>query len=149
MWALKYIGRLNNSRQNIRTVAQLVSCSYGANHIQRFLAVDFIKWDMIMLSICISFTRISKTVYLGTIQVLRQHVFDLFRPTHPPYQQTSAFSYTHLKHDVSISSYPPTYKNKAKIRRGWFLLKKTKKVNFNSFFFKKDYPRHYKNQRVL
>ena len=30
-----------------------------------------------------------------------------FRPTHPPYQQTSAFPYIHLKHDVSISSYPP------------------------------------------
>ena len=47
------------------------------------------------------------TFNLGTIQVLRQHVFDLFRPTHPPYQQMSAFLHTYLKHDVSISSYPP------------------------------------------
>ena len=32
-----------------------------------------------------------------------------FRPTHPSYQQMSAFLHTHLKHDVSISSYPPTH----------------------------------------
>jgi hypothetical protein len=42
--------------------------------------------------------------HLGIIQVLRQHVFDLFQ-THPPYQQKLAFVHTHLRHDVNISSY--------------------------------------------
>ena len=37
--------------------------------------------------------------------VLHQHIFDLFRPIHPPYQQRSAFFHSLLKHDVSISSY--------------------------------------------
>ena len=65
---------------------------------------------------------------LKTIQVLRHHVFDSFRPTYL----------------ISISSYPPTYLyiffssiNQAKIRRSLFLLKTNYiHTNFGSFFFK-------------
>ena len=32
---------------------------------------------------------------IGSIQILRNHVFELFRLTHSPYQQTSAFPHTH------------------------------------------------------
>ena len=76
----------------------------------------------------------------GTIQVLSQHALDIFRPTHQPYQQTSAFPYTHFKHDVSISSYPPTYLyifsliNKAKFEK---LLKKEPHKKNQYFFFQK------------
>ena len=51
-----------------------------------------------------------KGAYLGGIQVLRHHDFDLFWPTHPPTLSSDVIiSYTHLNDDVIISSYPPTY----------------------------------------
>ena len=43
---------------------------------------------------------------LGTIQVLRHHDFDLFWPTHPPYQQTPSFPIPTLN---MTSSFPHTH----------------------------------------
>ena len=53
---------------------------------------------------------------MGKINSIRLHAYIQFRDHSSitsacfwPYQQTSAFPYTHLKHDISISSYyPPT-----------------------------------------
>ena len=60
--------------------------------------------------------------------MLRDHSSACFWPfyTHPRYQQTSVFPYIHLKHDVSISSYPPTTHliNIGQVR------KKSIKINF-------------------
>ena len=48
-------------------------------------------------------------VMLGTIQVFTSSWFWTFL-THPPTLSSDvSISYTHLKHDVIISSYPPTY----------------------------------------
>jgi hypothetical protein len=46
---------------------------------------------------------------LGTIQVLRQHVLTFFRPTHSPYQQTSAFLMPTLNMTSAFSHFPHTY----------------------------------------
>ena len=80
----------------------------------------------------------------GTIQVLRHHDFDLFWPTHPPYQQTSSFPIPTL---MMTSSFPHTHPpinifflsliNKAKIRQGLFSLKKNYILHTNSGSFLK------------
>ena len=71
-------------------------------------------------------------------------VLTFFDP--PTLSSDVIISNTHLKHDVIISSYPPTYLqiffsliNKAKIRQGLFLLKKNYMLHNNSgsFFQKK------------
>ena len=74
--------------------------------------------------------------YEGPFKYYVSMFLTFFRPTHP-YQQTSEFPYTHHKHDVSISSYPPTYIfffsliNKAKFGKK-MLIKKVphKKVHY-------------------
>ena len=56
-----------------------------------------------------------KTFFLQSrvegVQVLRQHGFDLFWPTHPPYQQMSAFPIPTLNMTRAFShTHPPIYR---------------------------------------
>ena len=69
---------------------------------QSFLGRSWLIW----INIGLKLQSCTPTHWLGTIQVLRHHDFDIFWPTHPPYHQTSSFPIPTLN---MTSSFPLTH----------------------------------------